>query len=59
MYTSEEYEAMARWAAELFDHITKECPQTREGALQQVFLQSQRYEFLFWEMAFHREKWQA
>ncbi len=59
MYTSEEYEAMARWAAELFDHITEECPSTREGALQQVFLQSQRYEFLFWEMAFHREEWQA
>ncbi len=57
MYTSEEYEAMARWAADLFDRVAAGLPPPRQAALRDVFLQSQRYEYLFWEMAFRMEEW--
>lgn len=57
MYTSEEYEAMARWAADLFDRVAAGLPPPRQAALQDVFVQSQRYEYLFWEMAFRLEEW--
>jgi thiaminase (transcriptional activator TenA) len=57
MYTSDEYEAMARWAAELLDRIAADVSSDREIALREVFLQSQRYEYLFWDMADRMEDW--
>lgn len=57
MYTSEEYEGVARWAADLLDRLAGELSPDREAALRDVYLQSQRYEYLFWEMAHHMEEW--
>jgi len=57
MYTSDEYEAMAKWVAELLDRIAQEPPPGREAAIRDVFVQSQRYEYLFWEMAYRMEEW--
>ncbi|TMI81663.1 MAG: thiaminase II [Bacillati bacterium ANGP1] len=57
MYTSEEYEAFARWAADLLDRIAEALPAGREAALGEVYLRSQRYEYLFWEMAHRMEEW--
>ena len=51
MYTSDEYAAMAQWAAELLDRLTTGIGPDREAALREVFLQSQRYEYLFWDMS--------
>ncbi len=57
MYTSDEYEAMARWAAELLDQVGGDLPRARGDALREVFLLSQRYEYLFWEMSWRMEEW--
>jgi len=57
MYTSMEYEAVATWLADLLDRLTPELPPDREAALRDVFLLSQRYEYLFWEMAYRMEAW--
>ena len=57
MYTSDEYEAMARWLAGLLDRLGTELPPERGDALREVFLTSQRYEYLFWEMAWRKEEW--
>lgn len=57
MYTSEEYEASARWTAEVLDRAAAELPAAREAALREVYLRSQRYEYMFWEMADRMEGW--
>ncbi len=57
MYTSDDYKAMARWAAEVLDRVGTGVPEARERALRDVFLLSQRYEYLFWEMSWHMEEW--
>ncbi len=57
MYTSDEYEAMASWVAELFDRVAAESTSHREAALRETYRRSQQYEYLFWEMSYHREGW--
>jgi len=57
LYTSEEYAAMAEWMAALLDRVGEDVPPSREEALRDVFLASQRYEYLFWEMAWRMEGW--
>lgn len=57
LYTSEEYGAMAQWMAGLFDRLAADLPPSREAALRDVYLASQRYEYLFWEMAWRMEEW--
>jgi thiaminase/transcriptional activator TenA len=56
MYTSDEYEALAAWIADLLDRIAVRSPE-REAALRDIYLRSQQYEYLFWEMAYQREEW--
>ncbi len=57
LYTSEDYEAAARWQAELLDRVAADLPPRREGSLRELFLRSQRYEYLFWDMAWRMEEW--
>lgn len=57
MYTSDEYAAMAQWMAAQLDRIGADVPPSREAALADIFLASQRYEYLFWEMAWRMEGW--
>jgi len=57
LYTSDEYEAIAHWEAELLNRLGAEAPPPREAALRDVFLASQRYEYLFWESAWRMEAW--
>jgi thiaminase/transcriptional activator TenA len=63
MYTSDEYEAMAGWLAELVDRLPGAGAGAAAGAaepapaLRETYLRSQRYEYLFWEMAYHKEAW--
>ena len=57
LYTSDEYAAMAQWMAALLDRVGTDVPPSRVGALEEIFLASARYEFLFWEMAWRMEDW--
>jgi thiaminase/transcriptional activator TenA len=57
MYTSDDYEAMAHWAAALLDRVGDGQPPARQEALCDVFMLSQRYEYLFWDMSWRMEEW--
>ncbi|HLW59397.1 MAG TPA: thiaminase II [bacterium] len=57
LYTTEEYGAFAAWAAELLDRMAPDPPADRVAALREIYLQSQRYEYLFWEMSDRMEGW--
>jgi thiaminase (transcriptional activator TenA) len=57
MYTSDEYEAIARWLAALLDRLGEDLPEFRRAELGEIMLRSTRYEYLFWESAWRMEGW--
>ncbi len=57
MYTSDEYEAVATWAADLLDRVAQGLSSERATALREVYVRSQQYEYLFWEMSYRMEGW--
>jgi thiaminase/transcriptional activator TenA len=57
MYTSDEYEALATWVADVFDRVTIGVSPDRTTALRDAYHRSQQYEYLFWEMAYRMEEW--
>jgi thiaminase/transcriptional activator TenA len=57
MYTSDEYEALATWVAEVLDRVAEAGGSGGGDALCAIYLRSQQYEYLFWEMSYHMEEW--
>jgi len=58
MYASAEFLALGEWLRNLLNDITTECSSDEKERLQQHFLMSSRYEYLFWEMAWTEQVWQ-
>jgi thiaminase/transcriptional activator TenA len=54
MYASPEFAALATWLRELLDTLVGTASEER---LTEIFCTSARYEYLFWEMAYHMENW--
>ncbi|HXG21376.1 MAG TPA: thiaminase II [Methylomirabilota bacterium] len=54
MYASPEFAALAQWLRALLDSYDG---RTSEQQLAATFCTSARYEYLFWEMAYHLEPW--
>ncbi|WP_240418438.1 thiaminase II [Paenibacillus periandrae] len=57
MYSSEEFGDLARWCLDLFDQLTEGKPQAELDRLETIFLNTTRYETLFWDMAYNQETW--
>lgn len=57
MYSSEDFGALGRWLRELLNDLTAESGETEKRRLMNHFLMSSRYEYLFWDMAYHQEQW--
>ncbi|HLG63654.1 MAG TPA: thiaminase II [Ktedonosporobacter sp.] len=56
-YASPDFDAVGAWLRERLDrHCATITPQ-EEARLHNIFLISTRYEWLFWEMAWHLEEW--
>jgi len=56
-YASPDFDAVGAWIREWLDtHTVKNHPE-EDDHLQEIFLLSTRYEWLFWEMAWHLEQW--
>ena len=57
MYSSAEFAELAAWCRDLIDRVAADL---QEGALRRIeeaFLTSSRYEYLFWEMAWRQHRW--
>jgi thiaminase/transcriptional activator TenA len=54
MYASPEFAALATWLREVLDAHEG---MVREDRLQEIFITSAKYEFLFWDMAYRQEEW--
>lgn len=56
-YASPEFEEVGAWLRGLLDEQAAGLPERELAALEELFLTSSRYEFMFWDMAQRREQW--
>ena len=57
MYASSAFEALSEWCRELLDRVGAGLPPAELSAVEDAFVTSCRYEYLFWEMAWKLETW--
>ena len=57
MYASEEYRSLADWARSLANRTAQEASPAEVGRMEEAYLTSLRYEYLFWNMAYNMEEW--
>ncbi|WP_426448139.1 thiaminase II [Paenibacillus sp. S-38] len=59
MYSSEEFGALARWCISLLDELAEGRSEAELARLEEIFLNTTRYEYMFWDMAYHGQMWPA
>ena len=59
MYSGPEFGELAEWCRELLDRLAEGVPADRWRQVEEAFLTSSRYEWLFWEAAYRMETWPA
>lgn len=57
MYASPEFAELAAWCRGLLDRIAEGLPESELARIEETFVTSSRYEYLFWEMAWNQEEW--
>jgi len=57
MYADPEFAGLARWCRELVDRLAAGADDSVRGRMEEAFVTSSRYEYLFWEMAWRLETW--
>ena len=57
MYASPEFLALGEWLRSELNNLTAESGAAEKQRIQQHFLLSSRYEYLFWEMAWTEQAW--
>jgi thiaminase (transcriptional activator TenA) len=57
MYADPEFATLAAWCRELVDRLAAGADDATRRRMEESFLTSSRYEYLFWEMAWRLETW--
>ena len=57
MYVDPEFKALAQWVRSLTDRLASHLPASEKGRVEEAYLTSLRYEYMFWEMAYRQEGW--
>ena len=57
MYSSKEFAELAEWCRELLDRLAAGLPERELKKLEEAFLTSSRYEWLFWDMGWKMARW--
>ncbi len=57
MYADPQFVALAEWCRALVDRLAESAGEATRRRIEEAFLTSSRYEYLFWEMAWRRETW--
>lgn len=57
MYASQEFGQLATWCIDLLDELTEGKPEEELVKLEDIFLNTTRFEYMFWEMAYHETMW--
>ncbi|MCM3253412.1 MULTISPECIES: thiaminase II [Priestia] len=57
MYSSEEFGELATWCINLFDSLTEDKSEAELEKLEEIFLNTTRFEYMFWDMAYKEAMW--
>ena len=57
LYASPEFAEVQRWMRKKIDQWGKTAGTEEKKRMEESFLISSRYEWMFWEMAWNEEKW--
>jgi thiaminase/transcriptional activator TenA len=57
MYSAAEFVELTEWTRNLMDRVAAGMPQEALQRIEDAFLTSSRFEYAFWEMAYHLERW--
>ena len=57
MYSSEEFGELATWCINLFDSLTEDKSESELEKLEEIFLNTTRFEYMFWDMAYNEAMW--
>jgi len=57
MYSSDDFGQLATWCIELMDELTIGKPEHELEKLEEIFLNTTRFEYMFWDMAYNEEMW--
>ncbi|MBU8906774.1 thiaminase II [Desertibacillus haloalkaliphilus] len=57
MYASEDFEELAVWLIDLIDELTVGATEKELARLEEIFLTTSRYEYMFWDMSYKQEMW--
>ena len=57
MYSSEEFGELATWCINLFDSLTEDKTEAELEKLEEIFLNTTRFEYMFWDMAYNEAMW--
>jgi thiaminase/transcriptional activator TenA len=57
MYSSEDFGEHAQWCIDLLDKLAHGKSEGELLQLEKIFLNTTRYEYMFWDMAYNKEMW--
>ena len=57
LYASPEFAEVGRWMREKVDTWVKTASEAEKARMEEAFIVSSRYEWMFWEMAWNEEAW--
>ncbi|PAF08879.1 thiaminase II [Shouchella clausii] len=57
MYSSPEFGAIADWLIAKLDELAAEKSEAELDRIETIFMNTSRYEYMFWDMAYKQENW--
>ncbi|WLR50344.1 thiaminase II [Bacillus tianshenii] len=57
MYASEEFDELSVWLKDKLDELTDGMAQQEKDRLEEIFLNTSRFEYMFWDMVYNEEMW--
>ena len=57
MYSAQEFADLAEWLRSFIDRVALGSGQEELGRMEEAFLVSSRYEYMFWDAAYRMEEW--
>ena len=57
MYASDEFGQLATWCIELIDELSEGKSESELVKLEEIFLNTTRFEYMFWDMAYKETMW--
>lgn len=58
MYQDDEFEAIADWLCAKLDELASTLGEAERKQLEDIFLTSSRFEYLFWDMSYQQSHWE-